>query len=266
MRQLRRGQLRPDHQDPRGRAVTRRAWRDARDEGQIFPLLLLVVASLLFLAVCFAQLGSANEAKTEAQTAADAAAVAVGQASRDLAVLDAGTALRDDPDIPAGYFDNLPDGDRLRLWDQIACTAAGKMNWDANHANKFGTCGKGYLHLTQLPPPELIKVNVLTPKGSIVKGPVKGAANLRVEATATAELAATCPSFSDLDPGVAALLHRLLNRAMTDLRADPICSTDSTQPPTTTPGSGPLGDSPPTAPELLDLVRANLRVRLTADS
>ncbi|MEU9500452.1 pilus assembly protein TadG-related protein [Streptomyces sp. NPDC048196] len=58
--------------------------RGARDAGQAFPLYLVAVAGLLFLALAFFAVGQAAATRNGAQTAADAAALAAGQKYRDL--------------------------------------------------------------------------------------------------------------------------------------------------------------------------------------
>ncbi|MFJ8945608.1 pilus assembly protein TadG-related protein [Streptomyces sp. NPDC102395] len=65
------------------------------DSGQVFPIYITVVAGLLFVAFAFFAVGQAAVKRNEAQTAADAAALAAAQETRDeladlwaLAVLD----------------------------------------------------------------------------------------------------------------------------------------------------------------------------------
>ncbi|MEU0673190.1 pilus assembly protein TadG-related protein [Streptomyces sp. NPDC006172] len=65
------------------------------DAGQVFPIYITVVAGLLFVAFAFFAVGQAAVKRNEAQTAADAAALAAAQETRDeladlwvLAVLD----------------------------------------------------------------------------------------------------------------------------------------------------------------------------------
>ncbi|MFF3844925.1 pilus assembly protein TadG-related protein [Streptomyces sp. NPDC002328] len=65
------------------------------DSGQVFPIYITVVAGLLFLAFAFFAVGQAAVNRNSAQTAADAAALAAAQETRDeladlwvLAVLD----------------------------------------------------------------------------------------------------------------------------------------------------------------------------------
>ncbi|MEV5599137.1 pilus assembly protein TadG-related protein [Streptomyces sp. NPDC052496] len=57
--------------------------RRSRDAGQAFPVYLVAVAGLLFLAFAFFAVGQAAATRNSAQTAADAAALAAGQKYRD---------------------------------------------------------------------------------------------------------------------------------------------------------------------------------------
>ncbi|MFC7894996.1 pilus assembly protein TadG-related protein [Streptomyces sp. NPDC057381] len=54
-----------------------------RDSGQAFPIYITVVAGLLFLAFAYLAVGQAAMTRSEAQTAADAAALAAAQETRD---------------------------------------------------------------------------------------------------------------------------------------------------------------------------------------
>ncbi|WP_407550167.1 pilus assembly protein TadG-related protein [Streptomyces sp. Pv4-95] len=68
------------------------ARRRRRDAGQAFPLYIVAVGGLLFLALAFFAVGQAAATRNGAQTAADAAALAAGQKYRDqlsTALLDA---------------------------------------------------------------------------------------------------------------------------------------------------------------------------------
>ncbi|BCK68885.1 hypothetical protein Srufu_028380 [Streptomyces libani subsp. rufus] len=58
--------------------------RRRRDEGQAFPLYIVAVGGLLFLALAFFAVGQAAASRNGAQTAADAAALAAGQKYREL--------------------------------------------------------------------------------------------------------------------------------------------------------------------------------------
>ncbi|MER5195069.1 pilus assembly protein TadG-related protein [Streptomyces sp. NPDC002755] len=75
--------------------MTRHRRRTYGDAGQVFPIYIVVVAGLLFLAFAYFAVGQAAVNRNGAQTAADAAALAAAQEARDeladlweLAVLD----------------------------------------------------------------------------------------------------------------------------------------------------------------------------------
>ncbi|MEU6396464.1 pilus assembly protein TadG-related protein [Streptomyces cinnamoneus] len=53
------------------------------DRGQAFPIYVIVVAGLLFAALAFFVVGQASATRSDAQGAADAAALAAGRAARD---------------------------------------------------------------------------------------------------------------------------------------------------------------------------------------
>ncbi|MYQ51862.1 MULTISPECIES: pilus assembly protein TadG-related protein [unclassified Streptomyces] len=57
--------------------------RPSQEAGQAFPIYVAVVAGLLFLAFAYFAVGQASMKKSEAQTAADAAALAAAQEARD---------------------------------------------------------------------------------------------------------------------------------------------------------------------------------------
>lgn len=69
--------------------------RRRRDAGQAFPLYIVAVAGLLFLALAFFAVGQAAATRNGAQTAADAAALAAGQKYRDLLTKSFLDGLRD---------------------------------------------------------------------------------------------------------------------------------------------------------------------------
>ncbi|MFH8678483.1 pilus assembly protein TadG-related protein [Streptomyces lydicus] len=72
-----------------------RTRRSGRDAGQAFPLYIVAVGGLLFLALAFFAVGQAAATRNGAQTAADAAALAAGQKYRDLLTQDLLDGLRD---------------------------------------------------------------------------------------------------------------------------------------------------------------------------
>ncbi|MFF4446825.1 pilus assembly protein TadG-related protein [Streptomyces sp. NPDC001502] len=58
-----------------------------RDRGQAFPIYVVVVAGLLFAALAFFVIGQASVRRSDAQGAADAAALAAGREARDAVLL-----------------------------------------------------------------------------------------------------------------------------------------------------------------------------------
>ncbi|MFD7403801.1 pilus assembly protein TadG-related protein [Streptomyces sp. NPDC059866] len=79
------------------------------DAGQAFPIYITVVAGLLFLAFAYLAVGQAAATRNEAQTAADAAALAAAQDRRDQL---AGQWLTNvlDPSLWQDIFDGNVDG------------------------------------------------------------------------------------------------------------------------------------------------------------
>ncbi|MFI9615649.1 pilus assembly protein TadG-related protein [Streptomyces sp. NPDC052023] len=94
--------------------------RRSRDAGQAFPIYITVVAGLLFLAFAYLAVGQAAATRSEAQTAADAAALAAAQNLREQL---AGEWLENvlDPTSWQGIF----EGD-LELFED-PCERAGQL-------------------------------------------------------------------------------------------------------------------------------------------
>ncbi|WP_262508537.1 pilus assembly protein TadG-related protein [Streptomyces spongiicola] len=74
----------------------------SREEGQVAPAYVVVVASLLFLALAFFAVGQAGATRNGAQTGADAAALAAAKESRDQFELELQAGL--DPAFLAAVF------------------------------------------------------------------------------------------------------------------------------------------------------------------
>ncbi|MFJ4690047.1 pilus assembly protein TadG-related protein [Streptomyces sp. NPDC088766] len=91
------------------------------DAGQVFPIYLTVVAGLLFLAFAYFAVGQAAVNRNGAQTAADAAALAAAQETRDGL---AGQWVEDVLD-PTKWQDIFEGGDGLGLPDP--CWRAGEL-------------------------------------------------------------------------------------------------------------------------------------------
>ncbi|WP_043194557.1 pilus assembly protein TadG-related protein [Streptomyces sp. NRRL F-2664] len=88
-----------------------------RDRGQAFPLYVVVVAGLLFAALAFFAVGQASVRRSDAQGAADAAALAAGREARDEVFF--GLDL---PSVDAEVWERIVDGKFFRNGD--ACAAA----------------------------------------------------------------------------------------------------------------------------------------------
>ncbi|MFF4366354.1 pilus assembly protein TadG-related protein [Streptomyces sp. NPDC001594] len=67
--------------------------RSAPDRGQAFPLYVVMVAGLLFAALAFFVIGQAAVTRSDAQGAADAAALAAGREARDRVLLGVDLAM-----------------------------------------------------------------------------------------------------------------------------------------------------------------------------
>ncbi|MER6448538.1 pilus assembly protein TadG-related protein [Streptomyces venezuelae] len=61
--------------------------KPGRDKGQAFPIYVVVVAGLLFAALAFFAIGQSSVRRSDAQGAADAAALAAGREARDRVLL-----------------------------------------------------------------------------------------------------------------------------------------------------------------------------------
>ena len=89
------------------------------DVGQAFPIYITVVAGLLFLAFAYLAVGQAAATRNGAQTAADAAALAAAQDTRDtlagqwLDVVRDPTKWRDILDGRVAVLDGCPDANQL---------------------------------------------------------------------------------------------------------------------------------------------------------
>ncbi|MGW2491736.1 pilus assembly protein TadG-related protein [Streptomyces sp. NPDC001606] len=141
------------------------------DTGQAFPLYLTVVAGLLFLALAYLAVGQAAVNRGGAQTAADAAALAAAQKTRDqLAGVWAEDVL--DPTKWQDVFAGVGAGDFCWRADQLAA---------ANHAQVQG-CAQDLLSYT-------VDVRTDEPVGDSV---IPGTENTRSRATARAVIEPLC--------------------------------------------------------------------------
>ncbi|MFF4573329.1 pilus assembly protein TadG-related protein [Streptomyces sp. NPDC001410] len=147
--------------------------RGFSDRGQAFPIYITVVAGLLFLALAYLAVGQASVNRSGAQTAADAAALAAAQSTRDQL---AGKWLEDllDPTKWQDIFDG-----KVAVDDP--CWRAGQLA-AANDA-KLDTCE----------PLEPLKYTVtVTTNKSVGHSVVPGTENIKSSKSATAEIEPLC--------------------------------------------------------------------------
>ncbi|MGW2950922.1 pilus assembly protein TadG-related protein [Streptomyces eurythermus] len=93
--------------------------RARHDTGQAFPIYLTVVAGLLFLALAYLAVGQAAVNRGGAQTAADAAALAAAQETRDQ-LADLWRENLDDPASWQAIFEGAGAGDSCWRADELA--------------------------------------------------------------------------------------------------------------------------------------------------
>jgi hypothetical protein len=154
--------------------------RQRGDEGQAFPIYIVMVAGLLFLAFAFFAVGKASALRNGSQGAADAAALAAAQQARD--------------DFGTGFYASLP-GNMLDLFlvapFASSCYAAQRLA-DANDADqKLCYPTTGYLR-------DRITVEVEGRK--TVDSPVlPGSENKKARAKATALIEFRCPNPKAVD-------------------------------------------------------------------
>ncbi|WP_404957015.1 pilus assembly protein TadG-related protein [Streptomyces sp. 147326] len=91
--------------------------KPGRDGGQAFPIYVVVVAGLLFAALAFFVIGQASVTRSNAQGAADAAALAAGREARDRVLIGLDLAA-----LKPADWQKIVDGDFFKA-DQ-ACVAA----------------------------------------------------------------------------------------------------------------------------------------------
>ncbi|MGW7451786.1 pilus assembly protein TadG-related protein [Streptomyces sp. NPDC054787] len=88
-----------------------------RDQGQAFPIYVVVVAGLLFAALALFVIGQASVTRSDAQGAADAAALAAGREARDRVLLDLDLAT-----VQPADWKKIIDGKFFKVGQ--ACAAA----------------------------------------------------------------------------------------------------------------------------------------------
>ncbi|MER7729889.1 pilus assembly protein TadG-related protein [Streptomyces erythrochromogenes] len=100
-----------------------------RDRGQAFPIYVVVVAGLLFAALAFFAVGQASVRRSDAQGAADAAALAAGREARDSVFV--GLDL---PSVEAGVWERIVEGDFFEVGGACAAAEAFAAKNDAKAA------------------------------------------------------------------------------------------------------------------------------------
>ncbi|MCX4527789.1 pilus assembly protein TadG-related protein [Streptomyces sp. NBC_01551] len=144
----------------------------SRDRGQAFPLYIAVVAGLLFAALAFFVVGMAGDTRSDAQGAADAAALAAAREARDT-VFVGGDLVAFTP----ADWEKILQGDRFEL--RGACAKA--QNFAASN-DATAECE-----------PALPKFTVaVTTNGTVGKSVVPGSENVHGKATATAVIESRC--------------------------------------------------------------------------
>ncbi|MGW4503593.1 pilus assembly protein TadG-related protein [Streptomyces sp. NPDC004436] len=143
-----------------------------RESGQAFPIYVVVVTGLLFAAFAFVVIGMAGAKRSDAQGAADAAALAAAQEARDSVFegLDLVGLGRSD-------WEDILDGDRLT--SQGACAKAAAF---ASMNAATATCE---------PAPPEFRVAVVT-DGGVGKSVIPGTEDMKANATATAVIEPRC--------------------------------------------------------------------------
>lgn len=181
----------------------------ARDRGQAFPIYIVVVTGLLFAALAFVVVGMAGATRSEAQGAADAAALAAAKEARDN-VFEGLDLLALTPD----GWERFLRGERLDGEDACAEAVAFASLNDA-----VATCS---LRLPE------VSVSVTT-KGTVGDSVIPGTENVHGHATAKAVIEPRCRLISAPDP----------------VPTPPVTPTPSSTPsPTSPPGGGDGGTSP----------------------
>ncbi|MEV7787469.1 pilus assembly protein TadG-related protein [Streptomyces sp. NPDC088106] len=144
------------------------------DAGQAFPIYITVVGGLLFLAFAYFAVGQAAANRNDAQTAADAAALAAAQDRREK-LADALTKSIDDPLAWADIFAGYVPGIRPSCWRSYQLAAQ-------NDATVLSCVPDGPLGFT---------VEVVT-NGTVGESIVPGTENERSREEATAVIEPRC--------------------------------------------------------------------------
>ncbi|MFE0580797.1 MULTISPECIES: pilus assembly protein TadG-related protein [unclassified Streptomyces] len=151
-----------------------------RDRGQAFPIYVVVVAGLLFAALAFFAVGQASVRRSDAQGAADAAALAAGREARDKVLL--GLDL---PSVDAGVWKKIVDGRFFKVGEACAAAEAFAAKNDAK-----ATCAAALPRFT---------VTVET-NGTVGDSVVPGTNGMHATAKATALIEPRCHLASVASP------------------------------------------------------------------
>ncbi|MGW7361849.1 pilus assembly protein TadG-related protein [Streptomyces sp. NPDC054841] len=160
--------------------------RAAKDQGQAFPIYVVMVAGLLFLAFAFFAVGQASASRNGVQGAADAAALAAAQEARE----DLALAWTENVLVPTNWqiiFNGLLGQNVFR-----ECAAAESFA-GRNKASLHGNCRPEWT------PYLAYKVNA-TAQQPIGKSVVPGTETKFATATATAAVKPLCIILPNPDP------------------------------------------------------------------
>ncbi|MFD9267604.1 pilus assembly protein TadG-related protein [Streptomyces goshikiensis] len=152
----------------------------ARDQGQAFPIYIVVVTGLLFAALAFFVVGMAGDTRSDAQGAADAAALAAAREARDT-VFVGGDLLA----LTSADWERILGGDRFELTGACAKAAA--------FAASNGATAQCEPHLPKF-------TVAVTTVDTVGKSVVPGSENVHGKATATAVIEPRCTLVSGLPP------------------------------------------------------------------
>ncbi|MFD4921048.1 pilus assembly protein TadG-related protein [Streptomyces goshikiensis] len=143
-----------------------------RDRGQAFPIYIVVVAGLLFAALAFFVVGMAGDTRSDAQGAADAAALAAAREARDT-VFTGGDLLA----LTPADWEKILHGDHFELTGACA------------KAQQFATSNDATAECEPTPPGFTVNVTTNRPVGNSV---VAGSESVHGKATATAVIESRC--------------------------------------------------------------------------
>ncbi|MFJ9406100.1 pilus assembly protein TadG-related protein [Streptomyces sp. NPDC101393] len=157
-------------------AVRKRRLR--RDAGQAFPLYIVAVGGLLFLALAFFAVGQAAATRNSGQTAADAAALAAGQKYRD--------------QLSKGFLEAIGDGSEGTGWEDLLNGRGIPSEAACENADWFA--GQNDAEVTTCTPdswPTSFAVTIKTGK-TVGNSVIPGTENTHASAEAKAVVAPRC--------------------------------------------------------------------------